>query len=149
MKTLASAAIMAALLTGCTSTPEVDWTQGSQSTNNHASIELKSNLWVDLMPSIGEVKQSSLHGAIAIQSEEQLPANLTVEALVIKQGDTEWYIGEDVLETRTHSENQWEVIFNWAEPLNTERWVDLAILIDDEEGKRWLVERSVKINKVY
>lgn len=58
-------------------------------------------------------------------------------------------LDEDALETRTHSENQWEVAFTWQNQLNTEKWVELAILLDDAGKKRWLVEKYVKVNKVY
>ncbi len=149
MKKFASVAIATALLTGCSAIPEVNWAQDSQVTMNQVNVELKSNLWINLMPTIGESQKLSVHGSIYIESDQQLPANLTVEALIIKQGDKEWVITEELLETRTHSENQWEVDFNWQNELNIEKTVDLAILIDDARKKRWLVEKSVQINKVY
>ncbi|MDV6252498.1 hypothetical protein [Vibrio sp. EA2] len=149
MKKLASVAIATALLTGCSAVPEVNWKQDSQITINKVNIELKSNLWVNLMPTIGESQEASLHGSLSLESDTQLPANLTVEALIIKQGDEQWMLDEDSLETRTHSENQWEVAFTWENQVNTEKWVELAILLDDAGKKRWLVEKYVKINKVY
>ncbi|MGP8307018.1 hypothetical protein [Vibrio sp. YIC-376] len=149
MKKLASVVIATALLTGCSAVPEVNWKQDSQITINQVNIELKSSLWVNLMPTIGGTQQPSLHGSLSLESDQELPANLTVEALIIKQGDKEWVVGEESLETRTNSENQWEVAFNLQNELNTEKWVDLAILLDDEGEKRWLVEKYVKINKVY
>nr|WP_319555639.1 hypothetical protein [uncultured Vibrio sp.] len=149
MKKLASVAIATVLLTGCNAVPEVNWKQDSQITINKVNVELKSNLWVNLMPTIGESQESNLHGSLSLESDTQLPANLTVEALIIKQGDEQWMLKEDSLETRTHSENQWEVAFTWQNQLNTEQWVELAILLDDAGKKRWLVEKYVKINKVY
>ncbi|WP_321463617.1 hypothetical protein [uncultured Vibrio sp.] len=149
MKKLASVAIATVLLTGCNAVPEVNWKQDSQITINKVNVELKSNLWVNLMPTIGESQESYLHGSLSLESDTQLPANLTVEALIIKQGDEQWMLKEDSLETRTHSENQWEVAFTWQNQLNTEQWVELAILLDDAGKKRWLVEKYVKINKVY
>jgi hypothetical protein len=149
MKKLASVVIATALLTGCSAVPEVNWKQDSQIMMNQVNIELKSSLWVNLMPTIGDTRELSLHGSLSLESEQELPANLTVEALIIKQGDKEWVVGEELLETRTTSENQWEVAFTWQNELNTEKWVDLAILLDDEGEKRWLVEKYVKIKKVY
>ncbi len=149
MKKLASLVLATALLTGCSTIPEVNWKQDSQITMNQVTIELKSNLWVNLMPTIGEALEPSLHGSLSLESEQQLPANLTAETLIIRQDDNEWVIAEDSLETRTNSESQWEVAFMLQNKLNIERPVDLAILLDDAGEKRWLVEKHVKVNKVY
>ncbi len=149
MKKFVSVVIATALLTGCSTVPEVNWTQDSQIIVNKVNAELKSNLWVNLMPTIGESQELHLHGSLTIESKQQLPANLTIEALIIKQGDKEWMISEDLLETRTHSENQWEVDFSWKNELNIEKTVNLAVLLDDGGKKGWLVEKYVKINKVY
>ena len=149
MNKLASVVIATALLTGCSAVPEVNWKQDSQITMNQVTIELNSRLWINLMPTIGDTQEFNLHGSLVLESDQELPANLTVEALIIKQGEKEWVVGEELLETRTNSENQWEVAFTWQNELNTDKWVDLAILIDDAGEKRWLVEKYVKINKVY
>lgn len=149
MKKFTSVLIATALLTGCSTVPEVNWKQDSQITMNQVNIELKSNLWVNLMPTIGEAQEPSLHGSLSLESAQQLPANLTAEALIIRQGDNEWVIGDDSLETRTNSENQWEVAFTLQSELSNEKLVDLAILLDDAGEKRWLVEKHIKINRVY
>lgn len=149
MKKFTSVLIATALLTGCSTVPEVNWKQDSQITMNQVNIELKSNLWVNLMPTIGEAQEPSLHGSLSLESAQQLPANLTAEALIIRQGDNEWVIGDDSLETRTNSENQWEVTFTLQSELSNEKLVDLAILLDDAGEKRWLVEKHIKINRVY
>ncbi len=149
MKKLTSVLIASALLTGCSTVPELDWQQDSQVTMNQVNIELKSNLWVNLMPSVGEALEPNLHGSLSLESDQQLPANLTAEALVIKQGDKEWMISEEMLDTRTNSENQWEVAFTLERELDTGKLVNLAILLDDAGKKRWLIEKYIKINKVH
>ncbi len=149
MKKLTSVLIATALLAGCSSVPEVNWKQDSQITMNQVNIELKSNLWVNLMPTIGEAPEPSLHGSLSLESAQQLPANLTAEALIIRQGDEEWVIGADSLETRTNSENQWDVAFTLQSGFSTEKLVDVAVLLDDAGEKRWLVEKHVQINRVY
>jgi hypothetical protein len=58
-------------------------------------------------------------------------------------------VDEDSLETRTHSESQWEVAFTSQVDADTEKSVDIAVLLDDAGKQRWLVEKYVKINKVY
>ncbi len=149
MKKLTSVLIASALLTGCSTVPELDWQQDSQVTMNQVNIELKSNLWVNLMPSVGEALEPNLHGSLSLESDQQLPANLTAEALIIKQGDKEWMISEEMLDTRTNSENQWEVAFTLERELDTGKLVNLAILLDDAGKKRWLIEKYIKINKVH
>ncbi len=74
---------------------------------------------------------------------------MTVDSLIIKQGDSEWQIDGDLLELRTHSENQWEVAFVWQIEADMEKSVDLALLLDDAGKKGWLVEKHIKIDKVY
>ncbi|HCH5333295.1 TPA: hypothetical protein N2934_003510 [Vibrio parahaemolyticus] len=154
MKKLAPVALLIASLVGCSSVPRVNWQQGSQITMNQVNVELKSNLWVNLMPAIEEepvqdVQELSIQGALYLEGDKQLPANLTAEALIVKQGTTEWMIDGGDLETRTHSENQWEVTFTWQVEADTDKSVDLALLLDDAGKQRWLVEKHVKINKVY
>lgn len=149
MKKFASAALAIALLAGCSSAPEVGWQEDSQITMNKVNVELKSNLWVNLMPTIGEVQEQNVHGALYLKSDKELPANLTVDSLIIKQGDSEWQIDGDLLELRTHSENQWEVAFVWQIEADMEKSVDLALLLDDAGKKGWLVEKHIKIDKVY
>ncbi|CAM2947017.1 hypothetical protein [Vibrio mytili] len=149
MKRLAPVVFSVAVLAGCGSTPEVNWLQNSQVIINRVNVELNSYLWVNLMPTVGEEQQQSIHGSLALQSDQQLPANLTVESLILKQGHSEWTLNATDLDTRTHSENEWEVVFTSDIEINTERYVDLAVLLDDAGKKRWLVEKSVKVNKVY
>ncbi|MGR5132756.1 hypothetical protein [Vibrio alfacsensis] len=149
MKRLLSATLAMALLAGCGSAPQIVWQENSQVTMNQVSIELKSNLWVNLMPTIGEVQEQNVHGALYLQANKELPANLTVDALIIKQGDSEWQIDGDLLELRTHSENQWEVVFVWQIEANMENPVDIALLLDDAGEQAWLVEKGIRIDKVY
>ncbi|MDW3124152.1 hypothetical protein R8N68_24315, partial [Vibrio sp. 1974] len=106
MKKLAPIALLIASLVGCSSVPQVNWQQGSQITMNQVNVELKSNLWVNLMPAIEEepvqdVQELSIQGALYLEGDKQLPANLTAEALIIKQGNAEWVIDGGDLVTRT------------------------------------------------
>ncbi|HHX8283126.1 TPA: hypothetical protein ACVOYT_001197 [Vibrio diabolicus] len=149
MKKIAPLALVIALMAGCSSVPSVNWQQNSQITINQVNVELKSNLWVNLMPTVGEVQEQSIQGSLYLEGDLLLPANLTAEALIIKQGEKEWWVDEDSLETRTHSESQWEVAFTSQVDADTEKSVDIAVLLDDAGKQRWLVEKYVKINKVY
>jgi len=148
MKNIAPLALFMVWMVGCSLEPSVNWQQNSQITINQVNIELKSNLWVSLMPSDG-VQEQSIHGALYLKGDHLLPANLIAEALIIKQGEKEWWVDEESLETRTHNESQWEVIFTPQGDVDTEKSVDIAVLLDDAGKQRWLVEKYVKINKVY
>ncbi|MCR9884293.1 hypothetical protein NB554_10650 [Vibrio alginolyticus] len=149
MKRIAPLALTMALMAGCSSVPNVNWQQNSQITINEVNVELKSNLWVNLMPNIGDVEEQSIQGALYLEGDQLLPANLTAEALIIKQGQKEWLVDSVSLDTRTHSESRWEVAFSSHIDVNTEKSVDIAVLLDDAGKQRWLVEKYVKINKVY
>lgn len=149
MKRIAPLALVMALMAGCSSVPNVNWQQNSQITINEVNVELKSNLWVNLMPNIGDVEEQSIQGALYLEGDQLLPANLTAEALIIKQGQKEWLVDSASLDTRTHSESRWEVAFSSHIDVNTEKSVDIAVLLDDAGKQRWLVEKYVKINKVY
>ncbi len=148
MKKLAVLSLGVALMMGCTSQP-VGWEQGNQLEVAGATVSLKSNLWINKMPTIGEVQDSTLHGALYLESDKPLPAELDVESVSIQQGDQTWIIDGDLLEMRTHNQNQWEVVFVWQIPLDLDQPVDVALHIKREDKVDWLVEKNVKIDTVY
>ncbi|MBE3669566.1 hypothetical protein BOO24_09875 [Vibrio navarrensis] len=149
MKRWALATLSLALLAGCSTQPAISWQQDNQVTVNQSVIELKSTLWVNQMPMVGEQEAQSLHGSLYLSSNGELPANLTVNLLTIKQGEQQWNLSESELEVRTHSENQWEVAFNWQGEFDIEQPVDIALQIENQATILWLVERKVAIDKVY
>ncbi|KJR31943.1 hypothetical protein BOO92_16950 [Vibrio navarrensis] len=149
MKRWALATLSLALLAGCSTQPAISWQQDNQVTVNQSVIELKSTLWVNQMPMVGEQEAQSLHGSLYLSSNGELPANLTVNLLTIKQGEQQWNLSESELEVRTHSENQWEVAFNWQGEFDIEQPVDIALQLENQATILWLVERKVAIDKVY
>ncbi|KGK18966.1 hypothetical protein BOO29_03665 [Vibrio navarrensis] len=149
MKRWALATLSLALLAGCSTPPAISWQQDNQVTVNQSVIELKSTLWVNQMPMVGEEETQSLHGSLYLSSNGELPASLTVNHLTIKQGEQQWNLSESNLEVRTHSENQWEVAFNWQGEFDMEKPVDIALQLENQATILWLVERKVAIDKVY
>lgn len=148
MKKVALLSLGAALLVGCATQPVV-WEQPNQITVEQATVELKSNLWINKMPTIGEVQESNLHGALYLESDKALPAELDVESISIKQGDESWVIDGDLVELRTHNQNQWEVAFVWQFAIDPEQPVDVALQLTINNQQDWLVEKNVKIDTVY
>ncbi|MDA0149734.1 hypothetical protein [Vibrio sp. LaRot3] len=148
MKKFAAISLGIALLAGCSS-PQVGWEQDNQIMVAQNSVELKSNLWLNKMPTIGEVQDQTLHGALYLESNAALPAELMVQSIAIRQGGEEWLIDGDLLELRTHSENQWEIAFVWQFSVDPEQPVDVAVMLNNGELEEWLVEKSVVIDQVY
>ncbi|MGB1321610.1 MAG: hypothetical protein ACPG5L_11820 [Vibrio gallaecicus] len=142
------ALVCALALAGC-STTQVEWQQDNQIKVAEATVVLKSNLWINKMPSIGEAQDQMLHGAIYLQATSELPAELAVEGLTIKQGAETWLIDGNDLELRTHSETQWEVAFKWQLEVDDTQPVDVAVQLKDGEAVKWLVEHDVKVDTVY
>ncbi|WP_260260848.1 hypothetical protein [Vibrio intestinalis] len=148
MKKFAAISLGIALLAGCSS-PQVGWEQDNQIMVAQNSVELKSNLWLNKMPTIGEVQDQTLHGALYLESNAALPAELMVQSIAIRQGDEEWLIDGDLLELRTHSENHWEIAFVWQFSVDPDQPVDVAVMLNNGEHEEWLVEKSVAIDQVY
>ncbi|MDN3614097.1 hypothetical protein ACFFUS_20845 [Vibrio gallaecicus] len=142
------ALVCALALAGC-STTQVEWQQDNQIKVAEATVVLKSNLWINKMPSIGEAQDQMLHGAIYLQATSELPAELAVEGLTIKQGAETWLIDGNDLELRTHGETQWEVAFKWQLEVDDTQPVDVAVQLKDGEAVKWLVEHDVKVDTVY
>lgn len=146
MKKLALACVIA--LAGC-STAQVEWQQDNQVEVAETTITMKSNLWLNKMPTIGESQDKTLHGAIYLESDTQLPATLAVESLTVKQGADTLLVTSDDLDLRTHSQTQWEVAFVWQLEIDSDKPVDVAVELKDGEIVKWLVEKDVKVDTVY
>ncbi|RJX74435.1 hypothetical protein DZ860_04730 [Vibrio sinensis] len=150
MKSRVMMALGVVLLAGCSSHSSTQqWAQDNQIVISGQTIELKSNLWLNKMPTIGEVQDQTLHGALYLESQQTLPAELGVNAIMIKQGDETWLIDGEQLDLRTHDENQWEVAFVWQLAVDPEQPVDIAISVDHGDKQEWLVEKEVLIDTVY
>ncbi|MCG9596508.1 hypothetical protein L1D15_07180 [Vibrio sp. Isolate25] len=148
MKKYAVVVLGAVLLAGCASTP-VGWEQDEQVAIEGATVRLKSNLWLNKMPTLGEVQDQTLHGALYLESDKILPATLEVDSISIKQGEESWVIDGDLLDLRTHNQSRWEVAFVWQFAVETEKPVDVALMLKNGDKVEWLVEKDVVIDTVY
>ncbi|MCG6346439.1 hypothetical protein K6U40_13125, partial [Vibrio fluvialis] len=70
--------LVSAVLTAC-STHAVNWQHSNLAMFSETAIQLKSNLWTDQMPKVGEdVDSQNLNGTLTLETSGQLPADLTV-----------------------------------------------------------------------
>ncbi|MCA2016872.1 hypothetical protein LDJ79_12175 [Vibrio tritonius] len=137
-------------LTACSFSPNVNWEQGNLAELAHIDVELKSNLWTDLLPNADKSAQTrNLNGTLTLTTSGELPADLTVKQIVLKQGKDFWVINGDDVELRTQSENVWEVVFQTEIALHLNKTVAVALELLDSDGDVWLVERKVDIDRVY
>ncbi|MGO1298039.1 MAG: hypothetical protein ACTMIA_12145 [Vibrio sp.] len=149
MKTLV-AIVLAFALSACSFSPQVDWKQGSLAELAQIDIQLKSNLWTDQMPKMSkDAVTKNLNGTLTLETSGSLPADLTVEKIVFKQGDSTWSIDGETVELRTQSENVWEAVFESGIELNLDEPVSIALALNDAGKEVWLVEHNVGIDKVY
>ncbi len=154
MKKLALA-LLAVIVVGCSNTQpfnadDVNWQQDNLAALADTTLQLKSSLWTDHMPTVGESNQSqALNGTLMLETSGELPAELVVKLVVIKQGAQSWPIAGEETELRTQSENRWEVVFNSQLDIDIEKGVDVALELNDANGDVWLVERNVHVDKVY
>ncbi|WP_194437637.1 hypothetical protein [Vibrio fluminensis] len=148
MKKFAAVSLTLALLAGC-SAPQVGWEQDEHVTINNAQVQLTSNLWLNKMPTIGELQEQNLHGALYLESSSALPADLEIKSITLRQGEETWLIDGDDLELRTHNENQWELVFVWQFELDPTQPVDVAVQTEQQGKQEWMVEKQVKIDTVY
>ncbi|KII77445.1 hypothetical protein [Vibrio renipiscarius] len=148
MKKIAVISLGLALLAGC-STTQVGWEQDNQIVVDKANIQLESNLWLNKMPTIGEMQEQALHGALVLEASDTLPADLDVTSISLRQGDETWLIEGDLLELRSHSENRWEISFVWQFDFDSELPIDVAVMINNGDDVEWLVEKDVNIDTVY
>ncbi|WP_394153024.1 hypothetical protein [Vibrio maritimus] len=156
MKKVVTALALSIALAGCASSPATDsamWASSNTAMVEQQTVSLNSNLWIDMMPKIGEtsalVKEQNLYGALNLSTDNQLPADMDVSKVVLKQGDMTWEFEGSDFELRNHSESQWEVAFNWQLEVNITKPVDVAVQLIDGENKTWLVSKQVNIDTVY
>ncbi|MGF1696747.1 hypothetical protein L4D20_08180 [Vibrio kyushuensis] len=150
IKKIALVSLATVLLGGC-QTAEVNWQQDSTVMVEEMMIELKSSLWIDKMPTIGEASSSeqNLHAALSIESKDELPAQLEVVSVSIKQGAETWLIESEEIDVRTHSASHWELAFAWQLPISPDTPADIAIQLNNNGNEKWLVEHDVNIDVVY
>ena len=148
MKIRVICSLSLALLAGCSS-PQIAWQQDNQIVVNNAKIQLESNLWLNKMPTIGDMQEQALHGALYIETNETLPADLEIKSVSLRQGDETWWLDGNLLDLRSHSESQWEVAFVWQFTFDPEQPVDVAVMLNNDDQVKWLVEKGVVIDTVY
>ena len=148
MKRIVLVSLGLAILAGCSS-PKIGWEQDEIITINGDDVQLTSNLWLNKMPSIGKLQQQDLHGALYLESDVPLAADMEVASISIRQGEQTWLIEAEGIEVRTHSEEQWEVVFAQPLEIDAQQPIDVAVQLIYQGQENWLVEKQVNIDEVY
>ncbi|KGY13705.1 DNA polymerase III subunit beta [Vibrio tubiashii] len=149
MNKLVLVSLGTALLAGCVNDPVIEWQQSNHAIVAEAKVTLKSNLWLNKMPAIGQAQDNTIHGALYLESDGALPAELGVESVTLQQGEESWEVDAEQVELRTHNPEQWEVAFAWQFPIDLEKPVDVALKLDNNGQVSWLIEKDVTIDTVY
>ncbi len=152
MKKLVLVGLGVMALAGCSSmsSSSVDWSADAQALESSVNVTLKSNLWLNKMPMIGDPKdEETLHGALYLESENYLPAQLDVAQVVLRQGDEVWALYADDIELRNHSAAAWEVAFKWQLELDPDQPIDVAVELTLDGTSEWVVNNQVKLDVVY
>lgn len=144
---------LACLLLGGCASHEIEWQNIDQVTMAQTTISLESNLWVNMMPTITmedpDAKPQTIFGSLQLQSSQQLPADLNVEQVAIRQGEQYWLIKKDQLDIRSHSPNEWEIAFKQPVEINTAKKVDIAVQLSNSKEEKELFNNKVKVDFVY
>lgn len=147
----------AALLSGCMAPPPAEkmseptlpsWNQKSEQTIEHdgqsAVVKLESALWVDLMPKIGDAEAPKLKGSLVLSSIDEIPADIEVESLLLSFNGETWQIND--FEIEAISPSIWKIRIDASVDAVDVDTLDVAIQLS---GDLWLVDRGVKVDKVY
>lgn len=148
MRKILLASVMMVALSGCqmTSQPQIDWKQDNKIEVMNAQIQLNSAVWVDQMPTIGEVRdESNVHFALTLTSEQVIVPELVIDKVIIRQGDSSWPLTEDEFEVRVHDNHTWEIAGQSFYDIDATQPVDIAI----EANNEWIIETDVQIDTVY
>ena len=131
------------LTTSCANTPSA-WHSDNRA--DQMSIVMESSLWLDKMPNSGGEFGNTYHGSLILDSQRDLPANLMIESLAVKQNGQTWLIDGGMLDINVLSLNRWEVTFTWQLPITAEKPANVALMINYQGHKEWLVDKKVPID---
>lgn len=147
----------AALLSGCMAPPPAEvipdpllptWNQSAEQLVEHdgqsAVVKLESALWIDLMPRIGDEESPKLKGSLVLSSIDEIPAGVEVQSLLFAFNGATWQINDFELEAISPS--IWKIRVNANVDAMDVETMDVAVELSNEQ---WLVERTVKVDKVY
>ena len=131
------------LTTSCANTPSA-WHSDNRA--DQMSIVMESSLWLNKMPNSGGEFGNTCHGSLILDSQRDLPANLIIESLAVKQNGQTWLIDGGMLDINVLSLNRWEVTFTWQLPITAEKPANVALMINYQGHKEWLVDKKVPID---
>ncbi|MDR9828377.1 hypothetical protein RCJ22_22590 [Vibrio sp. FNV 38] len=148
MKKTLTLLLASATLFGCQSI-ESNETQSTQQSEYSQSVSLKSALWFNKMPTIGDTPEFNLHGSLALQHKGGFPAEMEVTHVELHQVGEKYLISENQFELRNHNEAQWEVAFALPIQLEEQKPVDVLVYFVDGSKQNYVTEQGVMVEVVY
>ncbi|OCH13097.1 MULTISPECIES: hypothetical protein [unclassified Aliivibrio] len=148
MKKVLFTSVMMMALSGCQMTSEstVDWQQDNKVEIMNTQIQLSSAVWIDQMPTIGsEEDESKFNVALTLSSKQVIAPELTIEKVVMRQGEESWVLTDDEFEVRVHDNHTWEIAGQSFHTLDSAKLLDIAVQVNDE----WIIENNIQIDTVY
>jgi hypothetical protein len=151
--------MLLATLFGCSIEPttELNWNttdSTTEITNPHVedvstTSLVKSAVWLNQMPIIGEKSDPLLHASLILESDNPIPSDLVVESLYFRQLDSQWVIGGDDVEIYVENENVWQLKVRYPIDVNPEEKIDVAVELLSQNNVYWLSNTSVKVDVTY
>lgn len=152
VKVLGTILLSSALLFGCASTGEaVPWMEAAPTAQvEQTRVTLESTMWGNRMPTFDEAHSIPLHGSLILSSNDVIPADLDVASIWIRHNGQALQIDADAFDVEAITEKQWKISFKQMEynDGNFES-ADVAVELENDVQKIWLVEKSVDVDTVY
>ncbi|CAM4253522.1 hypothetical protein [Vibrio agarivorans] len=148
MKKAIALAVASAALFGCQSVSNNDASSAQEAAYNQ-SIDLKSALWFNKMPTIDDAPEMNLHGSLVLEQSEGFSAELDITRVELHQAKETYLIDQQQFELRSHSENQWEAAFALPIELDENKTVDVVVYFTEEGKQSFVAEKGVAIEVVY
>lgn len=152
VKVLGTVVLSCALLFGCASSGgDVPWKEATATAQvEQTSVTLESTMWGNKMPTLGEVHSFPLHGTLILSSNDIIPADLGVTSIWIRHTGEEFQIDADAFDVEAMTEKQWKISFKQMEYFDGSfESADVAVELESDTQKIWLVEKSVDVDTVY
>ncbi|GEA50604.1 hypothetical protein VIN01S_14080 [Vibrio inusitatus NBRC 102082] len=152
VKVLGTVLLGSALLFGCASTGEqVPWMEAASTVQvEQTSVTLESTMWGNKMPTFDEVHSIPLHGSLILSSSDAIPADLGVTSIWIRHNGEAFQIDANAFDLEAVTEKQWKISFKQMEHYDGNfESADVAVELESDVQKIWLVEKSVDVDTVY
>ncbi|ELR63452.1 hypothetical protein C942_03745 [Photobacterium marinum] len=129
------------------------WQAPTELTLSGVTVNLRSDLWLNSMPVIGDDGTQpaiKLQASVKLQSTDMkpLPGGIEITQVLLEQGDKQWLVNEN-LEVRGEGELTLEVVMQAGPEWESGSLVNVAIIFNFDGEEHRLVERDVAVSQVF